>query len=264
MSGQLDQAAAWVRKGIAVDPGTGNPSALAALGWIYLELGDDRRAEDWIKRSLKIGPEVFLPNATMEYLHLYRGEEAEAVDYARKVLTFNPTADIALAYLSNHDLRAGRYADALARYESGYPALLSEDAPNIDGTNYKTAIDLAYFLSKTGEQERADLLLDRSLTFIQTIPRLGFWGGHWISDVRIYALQGKTEQALAALRQAIDEGWRVYWWYYLEHDPILDSIRDEPEFQAMLEEVKADMAEQLQRVRAMQASGDIGPIPDIN
>ena len=106
VSGQLDQAAAWVRKGIAVDPGTGNPSALAALGWIYLELGDDRRAEDWIKRSLKIGPEVFLPNATMEYLHLYRGEEAEAVDYARKVLTFNPTADIALAYLSNHDLRA--------------------------------------------------------------------------------------------------------------------------------------------------------------
>jgi tetratricopeptide (TPR) repeat protein len=200
----------------------------------------------------------------MEYLHLYRGEEAEGLDYARKVLTIDPTADIALAHLGNHDLRAGRYAEARARYEQGYPALLSEDAPEIDASNFVGAIDLAYFLSKTGEQERADLLLDRSLTFIQTIPRLGFSGGHWISDVRIYALQKKTEKALAALRQAIDEGWRVYWWYYLEHDPILDSIRDDTEFQAMLEEVKADLAEQLQRVRAMEASGDTGPIPYIN
>ena len=77
-------------------------------------------------------------------------------------------------------------------------------------------------------------------------------------------MQGKTEKALAALRQAIDDKWRVYWWFYLEHDPVLASIRDEPEFQAMLEEIKVDMAAQLQRVRAMEASGEIGPIPDIN
>jgi TolB-like protein/Tfp pilus assembly protein PilF len=262
VSGQLDQAAVWVRKGIAVD--AGNPSALAVIGWIYLELGDERNAQDWIKLSLEQGSESYWPNATMEYLHLYRGEEAQALDAARTVLTLDPTSWIELAYVGNHDLQAGRFAEARARYERGYPALLSEDPPKIDDTNHGAAIDLAYFLSKTGEQERAELLLDRSLAFIQTIPRLGFWSGHWISDVRIYALQGKTEQALAGLRQAIDEGWRIYWWYYLEHDPILASIRDEPEFQAMLEEIKADMATQLQRVRAMEASGNIGPIPDIN
>ncbi len=98
------------------------------------------------------------------------------------------------------------------------------------------------------------MLLDRSLKYIQTIPRLGFWNGYWISDVRIYALQGKTEKALAALRHAVDERWRVNSWYYLEHDPVLDSIRDEPEFQVMVEEIKADMAAQLARVRAMEAS----------
>ena len=32
----------------------------------------------------------------------------------------------------------------------------------------------------------------------------------------------------------------------------------------MLAEIKADMAAQLERVRAMEASGDIGPIPDTN
>ena len=115
----------------------------------------------------------------------------------------------------------------------------------------------------TGEQERADLLLDRSLTFIPTIPRLGY-NGYGIADVRIYALQGKTETALAALRQAIDQGWRINWWYYLEHDPNLDSIRNEPEFQAMVKEIKAEMAAQLERLRAMEASGDLEPIPEDN
>jgi hypothetical protein len=31
---------------------------------------------------------------------------------------------------------------------------------------------------------------------------------------------------LSALRQAIDEGWRGMWWYFLKHDPNLESIRD--------------------------------------
>ncbi len=166
-------------------------------------------------------------------------------------------------WLHNHDLQAGRYAEARARYERAYPALLQEDEPTIDDGSFVAAIDLALVLNQTGEQERADLLLDRTLMFLPTIPRLGD-GGYGISDVLIYALQGNTEAALAALRQAIDQGWRTSWWFYLELDPNLDSIRDEPEFQAMVEEIKADMAAQLGRVREMEANGELEPIPDIN
>jgi hypothetical protein len=78
------------------------------------------------------------------------------------------------------------------------------------------------------------------------MPRLGT-DGFGISDALIYAQQGKTKEALAALRQAIDERWRTFSWYYFEHDANLDSIRQEPEFQAMWDEVKTDMAEQLVR-----------------
>ena len=107
----------------------------------------------------------------------------------------------------------------------------------------------------TGPEQsaRANLLLDGSLDYAlsTSIPRL-----HWYTfaygipqQVQIYALQGKTQKALEALRQSIDNGWRVLWWYWLEHDPNLDSIRQKPEFRAMVEEVKLDMASQLERVR---------------
>jgi hypothetical protein len=66
--------------------------------------------------------------------------------------------------------------------------------------------------------------------------------------VQIYALQGDKQKALSALQQAIDEGWRSSWWYYLKYDPTLESLHDEPEYQAMVAEIEADMAEQLARV----------------
>ncbi len=94
------------------------------------------------------------------------------------------------------------------------------------------------------------------------LPRLGF-DGYWIYDVQIYALQGEKQKALAALRQAIDEGWRVGWWYFLKYDPNLESLHDEPEFQAMVAEIEADMAAQLARVREMERNGELEPIPEI-
>jgi hypothetical protein len=68
---------------------------------------------------------------------------------------------------------------------------------------------------------------------------------------------------LSALRRAIDEGWRGYWWYYLKYDPTLESLHDEPEFQAMVKEIEADMAAQLAHVREMERNGELEPIPDL-
>jgi TolB-like protein/Tfp pilus assembly protein PilF len=257
--GQLDEAVRWLRKSVSVDPG--RPTETAFLGWLFLHLGDLDRAEYWIERSIELGPESTLPNLAMQHLHLYLGDEATALDYERRLLASNPLFVPDL--LRNHELRAGRYAEARALYEQSSPELLNEGDPTVDGSNWWAAIDLALVLSKTGEQERADLLLDRSLQHIQTLHRLGFQG-YLISDVEIYALQGEKQKALSALRQAIDAGWRRFWWYLLKNDPALESLHDEPEFQAMVAEIEADMATQLERVREMERNGELEPIPEIS
>ena len=78
----------------------------------------------------------------------------------------------------------------------------------------------------------------------------------------IYALKGDTETALLSLRNTIDAGWREAWWMYLEIDPSLDSIRHEPEFQSMLQEVRDDMASQRARLEEIDAAGRSDPVPD--
>ena len=60
---------------------------------------------------------------------------------------------------------------------------------------------------------------------------------------------------------AIDEAWRVEWWYQLQHKPDLEPLHGEPEYQAIVAEIEVDMAAQLARVREMERNGELAAIP---
>jgi TolB-like protein/Tfp pilus assembly protein PilF len=262
--GQLDEAVRWSRKSVSVDPG--DPILIAYLGLLFLDLGDLDRAEYWSERAIELAPESFIPNLAMQLFQLYRGDPFAALEYGRRA--FETEHYWAYQFSSFepvriHEMRAGRYLEARAAFEKIAPELLNEDSPKIGNGNYRAAIDLALISSEMGEQERADWLLESSLQYIQRIPRLGE-SGYGIADVQVYALQGDKQKALSALQQAIDEGWREFWWFYLKYDPILESLHDEPEFQAMVAEIEADMAAQLERVREMERNGELEPIPEVS
>jgi tetratricopeptide (TPR) repeat protein len=261
--GDFGEAVGWARKSISADPG--DTYVPAGLGMLFMDLGDPDRAEYWVRRSIELGPESWFANRTMQLLQLYLGDEVAALEYGRKAneIARSWAVQFPFQLIADQELRAGRYSEARAVYEENHPELLGEDAPNVDYGNYRAAIDLALVFSRTGEQDRADLLLSRSLQYIQTLPRVGEYG-YGFADVRIYALQGEKQKALSALRQAIDEGWRVFRWFFLKYDPILESLHDEPEFQAMVAEIEADMAAQLARVREMERNGELEPIPEVS
>jgi hypothetical protein len=245
---------------VALDPGSS--VAFAFFGWLFLDLGDPDQAEYWFNRTIELGPESFQTNLAMQLLAQYRGDEAAALEHGRKAFAIWPLDPPVLTFLRDQEVRAGRYIEARALYEELFPELLSERDPRVDLRNYRAAIDLALILSRTGEQEQAGLLLDRSLQQIQRRPRLGS-RGYGIADVQVYALQGEKQKALSALREAIDEGWRYGWWWWFQK-PDLESLHDEPEYQAMVAEIEADMAAQLARVREMERNGELEPIPEVS
>jgi TolB-like protein/DNA-binding winged helix-turn-helix (wHTH) protein/Tfp pilus assembly protein PilF len=264
ISGEYGEAARWLRKGLIADPG--DPFSSAHLGRFFMDLGDPNQAEKWIHRSIELSPESLGANQSMILLHLYRGDPASGLEYGRKAFALGQSWTLQVypvELLGDHELRAGRYTEALALYEKIHPELLNEDEPRVHNRNYRVAIDLASVFYKAGEQDRADLLLKLSFQHINALTRLG-WDGYGIADVQIYALQGEKQKALAALRQAIDEGWRSFWWYSLRLDPTLETLHDEPEFQAMVAEIEADMAAQLARVREMEKNGELETIPEVS
>ena len=143
--------------------------------------------------------------------------------------------------------------EQIAWYQEHYPELMGDDPP-VDRANAVPAMDLARILQESGRTEQAKRLLERAMQAISESPRLGI-SGYLIMDVEILALQGRTDEALTALREAIDAGWRGNWWL-ARHDPNLDSIRDHPDFQAMMAELEADMAAQRQRLAEADTIAD--------
>ncbi len=255
--GRVDDSVVWYHKAAAND--VLSPSLQSAQAIAYLELGDPESAKEWVDRGLQLGPKTFWSAWASLLFNLYSDRQEEAQQDARTLLEVYPRNWGALNLLRNVDLAAGRYDVARDRYARAFRELTEPEVPQVDTSNYFVATDLALVLLYTGEHQRANDLMKSVLKVTEAQSRLGT-NGYWITDVRIYALQQRPEQALDALRKAIDEGWRILIWYYLEHDPNLDAIRDEPEFQRLYAELKAELAVQATRVRDLKASGELPAI----
>ena len=257
--GQLDEAISWQRKGVARDPG--DPMGPIYLGQIYLDIGDTDEAEEWFNRAAGLAPPDFpLADGMNEPLLLRRGDIEGSLEYARRNITFDPHGRSTLANLRNHDLRTGKFDDALARYKAVFPALFAIPQPVVDEDNLDIAIDVALVLLRMGQLERGNQLLDNSLEIIAAATSSEDQPTYGIERVMLYTLKGDTQAALDALRQTVDDGWRDAWWLFLEIDPSLDAIRDEPRFQSMLQEIRDDMALQRERLEEMEIAGLLEPV----
>ena len=110
---------------------------------------------------------------------------------------------------------------------------------------------LAHSLQQTGETGRAAVLFGRILDIVEGRNRVGQENVGTI-DACVYASLGQTDKALAAFREAVDAGWRALYTGGLMKQPIcFDSLVGNAAFDAMVAEIDADLAAQLQRVKAM-------------
>ena len=160
--------------------------------------------------------------------------------------------------VTGFSMLAGDFDKARKYAELRNPDFAADADPEIDAFNVADAIRYAFILQHHGENRRAEKLLQAALAVVRTRPRLGITG-HGIRDVQILALQRKNFEAIAALREAIDEGFRgtvASNGWPLSIDPYLDSIRNEPEFQAMVRELDDAIAEMQQRVLEAEQSGN--------
>jgi tetratricopeptide (TPR) repeat protein len=253
-----------------------DPEGPSFIARTYFDLGDVAAAEFWTDAALRLDPEAPWVRMMVALLHLYHGEEAEAVATARELARPGSnnrfsTRGIALRMVAVPDLAAGNYEEIIARYLTHYPELaggtfINEQLP-VNGSIWEfflVTLDLASAYLHSGEKAKAESLLS------QVESELPHWlkGGasflsYGIADVELHALRGEKEQALAALREHAAAGTRYMWRWQLLYNPNLESIRDTPEFAAIVAEIEADMAEQLARVREMQRSGELTAIPEL-
>ena len=244
-------AVPFLRKSIELEPGDIGTAFMLAL--VLSDLGEVSQASQITDDLLKRWPDDVFANSLAALVHVSSGDKDAAVKYAQKAFELDPQQlggyTGSLMTLTYADLEKTDYLRARARFAKARPQMLSPE-PSLDRLSYEYAIDLAALLQKTGESDRAKILLDRSEQVIRTMPRLGA-SGYGIADVRIDALRGDRSTALTALREAAKAGWRgQIWRYFRDFDPALSSIRNEPEFKSVFADIERDMAQQRARLAA--------------
>jgi len=100
---------------------------------------------------------------------------------------------------------------------------------------------VAYTLYADGQLDRANYLFDGMLEAMQSMHRTR-GRAYGIIDVFIHVTRGEKQKAISALREAIDVGWRTGWWEF--RTPHYDSMREEPEWIKLVNELETDIARQ--------------------
>ena len=251
--GRLDEAIAWGMRGQELST---DPLAGANLVASYVDFGDYDQARNVLADISVDHPLYELGHGIDKMLD---GDFAAAAAAFEDVVarSDNPR-QFMFGLIAACAVLAGDYAKARQYTERGNPDFAADADPQVDRFNIASIIRYALILQKQGEKRRAESLLATALPVVHGLPRMGI-AGHGIRDVQILALQGKPFEALTALRQAIDEGFRGTTFsngWPLSLDPYLASIRDRPEFQAMTSEIDDAVMLMQERVALTEARGN--------
>ena len=126
-------------------------------------------------------------------------------------------------------------------------AWLTAPTPTVNGDQQIcTAPDLALVLARLGEPAHAGRLADVGLAAWERAPGLRMPQDR-VCRVRLLAVAGRRDDALAEFKRAVDLGFRnsIDWGFVsIEDDPTLDPLRDDPRFKTQMKRIRDDLARQ--------------------
>jgi len=148
-------------------------------------------------------------------------------------------------------LLAGRFGEAIRIFDLALVNLADPIRPDVQRNSEWEALQLAYALQMEGDTARAAVLFGRILDSIEGRRRIGF-ENTGVIDACVYASLGETDKAIAAMREAVEAGWRGLYGGMLNQPPVmLDSLIGNPEYDVLVAEIDADLAAQLVRTKTM-------------
>ena len=239
----------WREKGFSLDPN--NPIYPQLAVRAYLDLGVDDFAERWVEIAVQ-ADEHSVHTASARYLLArYRGDDLTAreasVELAKGMRITVGGWSYVPDYLWLRELYEIDPELVFSAFETLAPKLLLENPVVEASTQQGLAISLAAIYQNAGEIDRANDLLEQCLTITLATTQVY---AQYPGRIAVHALKGDVPNALKYLRESIDQK-HIWDWWMLEQDPVYSSLWDQPEFKAMMDEVRADMAGQLEEVREL-------------
>jgi tetratricopeptide (TPR) repeat protein len=179
------------------------------FAWTFLSpIGKHDQAIAEMRRAMELEPLSLVQGANYSGVLMYARRYDEAVEQAKKTYDLDPTFNLTRNWLSHaYDLE-GKYAESLATIVE----------PDRSGS--------AFAYAKLGQIDKARAVIANEKDLEKTRYVLNYWLAVG------YAAVGDKDAAFAELEKA----YQNHDWFLqrIKVDPYMDSLRDDPRFDAML------------------------------
>ncbi len=250
--GRLDESLFWARRGFVLAPNVSTAYYHVAVPLSML--GDSGATQRWLRSGEERfpgAPRIQYMLADEEFLS-GNGQAAEA--RVRRALAANPTNEELQAVVAGHAFLM-EAADASARIEELFKQAPEAGAYLLPET-FRTMH--AYHLLKRGDTQRATALMDESLGAARKALDSGGEDSMVQMEIAaIHAVRGERVEALRWLEAAYRAGDRHF--REIRLDPFFSTLRTDPEFVRIIQQMENDVADQRRRVDV----NDNPPLPPV-
>jgi TolB-like protein/Flp pilus assembly protein TadD len=233
-----------------------NPEDIANLARTWILLGDTDEAERLVLEGLQSSGQNsnLIGTHWMTLLVSRRYEEAERL-VREQLISLDD--ELPAAMKREFDFQLGMIALVKGEFQRAHDLLISaisdEDDPAYSGNQVKVVTMAALASERIGSSEEAtDLLRDAE----RKITRARLNG---VDDQNIYyneaillAMRSEPARAIAKLREAYNRGFRELW--VMDIDGRLEPLRNEPEFNALVEQIESDINRARVEIRSLSVA----------
>jgi tetratricopeptide (TPR) repeat protein len=226
-------------------------SALGNLAMLYTETARTEEAVELTRQMLEINPNNASAHFSLGYIYRYAGMLNESVLEMEKAVTLDPKNSDFRSIVITYS-RAGEYEKALealkiykeSAYTLGFQGdiLFRQGRPEQAVESFDRVIaiepDGLMALTAIGTKAFIEGNIEAGLDAAHKFEQANIADAEaWYAFASLYGLLGDKEGCIRTLQRAVDGGYFNY--PVMRTDSYLDSVRDDPEFQRILEMAKA-------------------------
>jgi len=241
----------------SLNHGSELPGLLRRIGLGFNNSGFTQKSNYYFQEALKLDDDSAEYYFSLAGSQRWLGNYEKAIGFGEKAYTIDPTHNSNLMILGTNYMYLGQYEESLKYFNKWIEDL---KALGILSINNMHRIGYVYWLN--GYIEEANYYFNEQINFCNRSIELGrlyatqLWTYYDLAC--IYAFKGEKDKAFENLRVFNQKQRMGIWWVTLfKHDPLFDSIRDEPEFQQIVREVEAKYQAEHEKVRLWLEENDM-------
>jgi tetratricopeptide (TPR) repeat protein len=227
----------------------------ASLAGAFMNIGDYERASYYFNKLMDLGVDC-ANDRRYRWLLQVRGRFNQAFEYINSKCKSGVCENNCSRNLFKSYWLLGEYEKA----EQYFLLWKTNNQPSPFYYNDNYEIGHVYY--QLGRTEEAAQIFTKEIQVLQSIVESTGNSNRSVRRThlhlsRIYAFQGKRKEAIEHLTEYANSGFLDGWHDFILLDPFFESLRDDPEFKAIVKQAQEEKATQRAQIKEMEERGEL-------